>query len=170
MNRDLTTTLNLRPDHGAQWQLRTYELKTVMGCTPGPKGGLDWPPEGLPGKAIGNVWVRVNPRGTTRRAPHRAIATCPACSRDIPAGRLHQHLGTKACQPAVIVAPYYTLAIWQDSAWSPEYGSYDRAECVSERLDYRDHYIKAKHLRILRTTPDQTAIMKAVSKLPAPKD
>jgi hypothetical protein len=31
--------------------------------------------------------------------------------------------------------PYYTLAIYEDKCWSPQFGDYERAVVVQERSD-----------------------------------
>jgi hypothetical protein len=78
------------------WNLQ-HHLKEILGLPP------KLPSEGREAVLVGNVWVYVMGRDEAQRntprsrRPHRIIAVCPRCNKHIPAGRLHQHLGTRGC-------------------------------------------------------------------------
>lgn len=47
--------------------------------------------------------IHVDPRGRRfKSSAHRIFIVCPHCSTEIPAGRWHQHSGTKACFVAAV--------------------------------------------------------------------
>lgn len=79
---------NLSDGHG--WQMSTSRLKAAFGI----ESRKDWNPAGHAARMIGNVLVWVKPRreGHGHHKRHRAMAMCPACTKTVPAGRLHQHL------------------------------------------------------------------------------
>ena len=83
---------NLRHENG--WPVHSHNLKAAFGLT-------EWPREGgVTERWIGNVLVWVEPpKGGY--AKHRAMCRCPECWETIPAGRLHQHLGTARCNEAM---------------------------------------------------------------------
>lgn len=60
---------------------------------------------------------------------------------------------------------YYTIIVqWeQNEAWMPQYGSFNRQDCVDEFLD--DSYADAFQVRIIATAPEQSAIEAAIAKL-----
>ena len=60
---------------------------------------------------------------------------------------------------------YYTLVERWDNVWHPQFGSFDRADCVSEVQAYRDAGSKAKNLKIIKTSPLQACINEAVTML-----
>lgn len=62
---------------------------------------------------------------------------------------------------------YYTLAERCDGRWVVQAGGYDLETIEFERDDFRDHGVKAKDLRILKTAPSQKAINAAVAALNA---
>lgn len=52
-------------------------------------------------ETVTTVTVRPAGRGPKhKRFTHRILVECPRCGTDIPAGRLHQHVGTMRCQIA----------------------------------------------------------------------
>lgn len=67
---------------------------------------------------------------------------------------------------------YYTLAVWSplNQMWSPEFGDYDYQTVKTERDDYREHGVKAKHLVIFHTPYDagQAAIDEQIKRIPNP--
>lgn len=82
--------MNLKDEHG--YQMSTYMLKKAMGCKPGPRGGLDWPDDGMNETNIDGTIVYVAPKGRKLgRRLHRAFAICQ-CGKHVPAGRLRQHM------------------------------------------------------------------------------
>ena len=58
--------------------------------------------------------------------------------------------------------PYYTLVERQDNVWYPQFGSFDRADCVDEAQCFRDAGTKKKNLKIIKTSPLQACINEAV--------
>lgn len=60
---------------------------------------------------------------------------------------------------------YFTLAVRYDGRWCPEFGDYKRAVIVSERDDFREHKIKAKDLKIIKTGDRAADISAAIAKL-----
>ena len=63
---------------------------------------------------------------------------------------------------SAIMARYFTLCVFEDGRWSPEFGDYDRAVVEQERLDCGyDGYL----CDIICTGEDQAAIDDAVSQL-----
>ena len=63
---------------------------------------------------------------------------------------------------------YYTL-VERDAPgelWTIQFGDYDPDTVKAERDDFRDHGVRAKNLKIIRTTSDKwTAIEAAVARL-----
>lgn len=57
---------------------------------------------------------------------------------------------------------YYSLLQREDGKWSPQFGDYDRETVESERDDYRDHFVKAKDLKIVTTQGHSWAAIQAV--------
>lgn len=91
---------NLR--HGAfGWTLHENQIKELLGLKP----SSHLPDDGLPPQMIGNVlvWIIGKPLARAlatelkRKFVHRVYCECPKCHTAVPAGRLHQHLGTKVC-------------------------------------------------------------------------
>jgi hypothetical protein len=74
-------------------QMYSRQLKIAMGCKPGPKGGVDWPREGIKPTMLQGVLIWVTPRG--HGSKHRAFVACPDCGWVVPAGRIHQHTSKK---------------------------------------------------------------------------
>lgn len=50
---------------------------------------------------VDGFWVRVLSQRSARRVGyfHRLFVTCPVCEREVPFGRLHQHVGKKDHRP-----------------------------------------------------------------------
>jgi hypothetical protein len=72
-----------------------WQLRRVLGI---PEGRIPRDLEILPAVRVGNVYVWVTrSRGGGHRARHRVMCHCPRCGHTLPAGRLHQHLGTRRC-------------------------------------------------------------------------
>jgi hypothetical protein len=73
---------------------------------------------------------------------------------------------------AVAPRQYFILAERCGGRWGIEFGDYDRETVASEYQDRRDHDVKARDLKIIRTLDDQSAIDAAVASLnldePAP--
>lgn len=65
--------------------------KEALGCKRGPKGGLDWPPEGIAPHYHKGVLTYVLPKGKRESFRFRAYAVCPSCKRHVPLGRIWQH-------------------------------------------------------------------------------
>lgn len=68
----------------------SIDLQRMFGVRQG-----HWPAQGCPARCIDGIWVHVLPRDHVSLKPgrrqHRAIATCPECGAQVPAGRLQQH-------------------------------------------------------------------------------
>jgi hypothetical protein len=60
---------------------------------------------------------------------------------------------------------YYTLVIRHKGRWAPQFGSYVYGECLSERDACLDHGEKLKNMKIITTSPEQTAIDLRVKEL-----
>lgn len=77
--------------------LHSHELLLpLLGFKPSSPIPLDF--EGI--FTIQGVKVVVKKPPVKGRRKHRIFAVCPDCSREIPAGRLHQHVGTRTCTTA----------------------------------------------------------------------
>jgi hypothetical protein len=63
------------------------------------------------------------------------------------------------------VKPYYTVLERWDNVWHPQFGSFDRADCVDEVQCFRDAGTKKKDLMIIQTQPSQEIINEAVTVL-----
>jgi hypothetical protein len=62
---------------------------------------------------------------------------------------------------------YWTLVerVAAGKRWYPQYGSYDRDDCVLERGTYRGMGCRAADLKIIRSGDTQASIKAAVAKL-----
>lgn len=58
---------------------------------------------------------------------------------------------------------YFTLLQRHEGQWGIEFGDKDKATVESERDDYRDHFIKAKDLKIVTTRTSRNAEIVAVA-------
>jgi hypothetical protein len=66
--------------------------------------------------------------------------------------------------------PYYTLAVRENGAWAPQAGALTRAEIESEARYIRHangDLVKGADKRILKSEPDNDAILAAVAELNA---
>lgn len=52
---------------------------------------------------------------------------------------------------------YYTLLQRYEGVWGVEFGDRDKATVEAERNDYRDHFVKAKDLKIVKTPTSRYA-------------
>ena len=61
-------------------------------------------------------------------------------------------------------SPYYTLITFDiATGWSPQYGSYERHDCVTEMEDYQySQGLRRKDMRIVATDDDTQAAIDAV--------
>jgi hypothetical protein len=57
---------------------------------------------------------------------------------------------------------YHTLLQRHDGVWGIEFGDRDRETVEAERDDYRDHFIKAKDLKIVTTRTSRSAEIEAI--------
>jgi hypothetical protein len=84
----------LRSPAFPQWNAHSPQVRELLGLAPTAK----LPPEGMSPRVIQGIVVWVNPlppRGAHprfKRSTHRVMAQCPACSKVLSAGRLHQHV------------------------------------------------------------------------------
>jgi hypothetical protein len=53
--------------------------------------------------------------------------------------------------------PYFTLLERHEGQWGIEFGAYDRADVEGELQDRRDHDVKKKDLKIVKTKSARTA-------------
>jgi hypothetical protein len=60
---------------------------------------------------------------------------------------------------------YFTLVIFENGSWAPQFGDYVRSVVQDERDDYREHDVLLKHMKIIKTTDDQASIDSAVAQL-----
>jgi hypothetical protein len=49
---------------------------------------------------VGGIELRLTRPPVAGRSKHRILARCPCCLREVPAGRLHQHVGVCAVRAA----------------------------------------------------------------------
>jgi hypothetical protein len=72
---------------GRQWNAHDSDIKEMFGLDRKAK----WPAAGMPAREIQGIKCWVGPLVGGRRAPHRAMAECPACGKEVSIGRLRQH-------------------------------------------------------------------------------
>jgi hypothetical protein len=65
-------------------------IKILLGLDPKAK----LPRDGMPAREVQGIIIGVLPLDprTSRRRVHRVYAVCPDCSKQMSAGRLHQHI------------------------------------------------------------------------------
>jgi hypothetical protein len=76
---------NLTTEHG--WPMRNDHILHLFGLP----SNHPIPPDYEDIKLIGNVWVRIYPRGQAHIG-RRVVAECPKCERLVCAGHLMQHM------------------------------------------------------------------------------
>jgi hypothetical protein len=72
------------------WNVHEWQLKEMLGLSRKAK----LPAAGLPEQVVQGVTVWAKPLDPNRRqrAPHRMMARCPQCGKEMSAGRLFQHV------------------------------------------------------------------------------
>lgn len=60
---------------------------------------------------------------------------------------------------------YYTLAVRENGKWSPEFGSYDKSDVISELQDYRDKGTKASNLQVVISGDKREDVEKRIAEL-----
>lgn len=60
---------------------------------------------------------------------------------------------------------YFTLAVYENGRWGPQFGDYDRETVKYELEDYVDQGHRRKHLRIIETGNKQVDVNAGIEAL-----
>lgn len=85
----------------SRWNMQSREMLQRLGLKPSSPIPKDF--EGKFNVDGVEILVTLPPVKGSRK--HRILAKCPDCQHMVPAGRLHQHTGTKVCESLAAETP-----------------------------------------------------------------